>query len=101
MTSTQIKYVEATPNPQRGRLLYNSGKVGMNWRHDTAMFSKAGLDAETTIDDAPDAREPVRLRPALRPLAGASNYKNLDENGNISAYAFRTARSSSSGLWKR
>ena len=64
------------------------------------VLRKAGLDAETTMEIM--HRTPVNQYGSGLPydwLAGASNYKNLIENGNISAYAFRTKQELlSSGL---
>ena len=65
-----------------------------------ASYRKAGLDAETTMEIM--HKTPVSQFGSGLPydwLAGASNYKNLIENGNISAYAFRTKQELlSSGL---
>lgn len=64
------------------------------------VLRKAGLDAETTMEIM--HRTPVNQFGSGLPydwLAGASNYKNLIENGQISAYAFRTKQELlSSGL---
>ena len=95
------KYVGGDAQSPNGDASYNSGTVGMNCAGFISyVLRKAGLDAETTMEIiAPDARKPIRLRPAYDWLAGASNYKNLIENGNISAYAFRTKQELlSSGL---
>ena len=84
-----------------GDASYNSGAVGMNCAGFISyVLRKAGLDAETTMEIM--HRTPVNQYGSGLPydwLAGASNYKNLIENGNISAYAFRTKQELlSSGL---
>ena len=84
-----------------GDASYNSGTVGMNCAGFISyVLRKAGLDAETTMEIM--HRTPVNQYGSGLPydwLAGASNYKNLIENGNISAYAFRTKQELlSSGL---
>ena len=91
----------ATPNHQTGDASYNSGTVGMNCAGFISyVLRKAGLDAETTMEIM--HQTPVNQYGSGLPydwLAGASNYKNLIENGNISAYAFRTKQELlSSGL---
>ena len=84
-----------------GDTSYNSGTVGMNCAGFVSyVLRKAGLDAETAMEVM--HRTPVNQYGSGLPydwLAGASNYKNLIENGNISAYAFRTKQELlSSGL---
>ena len=84
-----------------GDTSYNSGAAGMNCAGFISyVLRKAGLDAETTMEIM--HRTPVNQYGSGLPydwLAGASNYKNLIENGNISAYAFRTKQELlSSGL---
>ena len=84
-----------------GDASYNSGTVGMNCAGFISyVLRKAGLDAETTMEIM--HQTPVNQYGSGLPydwLAGASNYKNLIENGNISAYAFRTKQELlSSGL---
>ncbi len=84
-----------------GDASYNSGTVGMNCAGFISyVLRKAGLDAETTMEIM--HRTPVNQYGSGLPydwLAGASNYKNLIENGNLTAYAFRTKQELlSSGL---
>lgn len=95
------KYVGGDAQSPNGNTSYNSGTVGMNCGGFVAyVLRKAGLDAETTMEIM--HRTPVNQFGSGLPydwLAGASNYKNLIENGQISAYAFRTKQELlSSGL---
>ena len=95
------KYVGGDAQSPNGDASYNSGKVGMNCAGFISyVLRKAGLDAETTMEIM--HQTPVNQYGSGLPydwLAGASNYKNLIENGNISAYAFRTKQELlSSGL---
>ena len=95
------KYVGGDAQSPNGDTSYNSGSVGMNCGGFVAyVLRKAGLDAETTMEIM--HRTPVNQFGSGLPydwLAGASNYKNLIENGLISAYAFRTKQELlSSGL---
>ena len=95
------KYVGGDAQSPNGDTSYNSGAVGMNCAGFISyVLRKAGLDAETTMEIM--HRTPVNQYGSGLPydwLAGASNYKNLIENGNISAYAFRTKQELlSSGL---
>ena len=95
------KYVGGDAQSPNGDTSYNSGKVGMNCAGFISyVLRKAGLDAETTMEIM--HQTPVSQFGSGLPydwLAGASNYKNLIENGNISAYAFRTKQELlSSGL---
>lgn len=95
------KYVGGDAQSPNGDTSYNGGKVGMNCAGFISyVLRKAGLDAETTMEIM--HRTPVNQYGSGLPydwLAGASNYKNLIENGNISAYAFRTKQELlSSGL---
>ena len=95
------KYVGGDAQSPNGDASYNSGTVGMNCAGFISyVLRKAGLDAETTMEIM--HRTPVNQYGSGLPydwLAGASNYKNLIENGNISAYAFRTKQELlSSGL---
>ena len=95
------KYVGGDAQSPNGDASYNSGTVGMNCGGFISyVLRKAGLDAETTMEIM--HRTPVNQYGSGLPydwLAGASNYKNLVENGNISAYAFRTKQELlSSGL---
>ena len=95
------KYVGGDAQSPNGDASYNSGSVGMNCGGFVAyVLRKAGLDAETTMEIM--HRTPVNQFGSGLPydwLAGASNYKNLIENGQISAYAFRTKQELlSSGL---
>ncbi len=95
------KYVGGDAQSPNGDTSYNSGTVGMNCAGFISyVLRKAGLDAETTMEIM--HRTPVNQYGSGLPydwLAGASNYKNLIENGNISAYAFRTKQELlSSGL---
>lgn len=95
------KYVGGDAQSPNGDASYNSGSVGMNCGGFISyVLRKAGLDAETTMEIM--HRTPVNQFGSGLPydwLAGASNYKNLIENGNISAYAFRTKQELlSSGL---
>ena len=95
------KYVGGDAQSPNGDTSYNTGKVGMNCAGFISyVLRKAGLDAETTMEIM--HRTPVNQYGSGLPydwLAGASNYKNLIENGNISAYAFRTKQELlSSGL---
>ena len=94
-------YAGGDAQPPNGDASYNSGTVGMNCAGFISyVLRKAGLDAETTMEIM--HRTPVNQYGSGLPydwLAGASNYKNLIENGNISAYAFRTKQELlSSGL---
>ena len=95
------KYVGGDAQSPNGDASYNSGTVGMNCGGFISyVLRKAGLDAETTMEIM--HRTPVNQFGSGLPydwLAGASNYKNLIENGQISAYAFRTKQELlSSGL---
>ena len=95
------KYVGGDAQSPNGDASYNSGSVGMNCGGFISyVLRKAGLDAETTMEIM--HRTPVNQFGSGLPydwLAGASNYKNLIENGLISAYAFRTKQELlSSGL---
>ena len=95
------KYVGGDAQSPNGDASYNSGTVGMNCGGFIFyVLRKAGLDAETTMEIM--HRTPVNQFGSGLPydwLAGASNYKNLIENGQISAYAFRTKQELlSSGL---
>ena len=95
------KYVGGDAQSPNGDASYNSGTVGMNCAGFISyVLRKAGLDAETTMEIM--HRTPVNQYGSGLPydwLAGASNYKNLIENGNIRAYAFRTKQELlSSGL---
>ena len=95
------KYVGGDAQSPNGDASYNSGTVGMNCAGFISyVLRKAGLDAETTMEIM--HQTPVSQFGSGLPydwLAGASNYKNLVENGNISAYAFRTKQELlSSGL---
>ena len=94
-------YAGGDAQSPNGDTSYNSGAVGMNCAGFISyVLRKAGLDAETTMEIM--HRTPVNQYGSGLPydwLAGASNYKNLIENGNISAYAFRTKQELlSSGL---
>ena len=86
------KYVGGDAQSPNGDTSYNSGTAGMNCAGFISyVLRKAGLDAETTMEIM--HQTPVSQFGSGLPydwLAGASNYKNLIENGNISAYAFRT-----------
>ena len=97
------KYVGGDAQSPNGDTSYNSGKVGMNCAGFISyVLRKAGWTRKPPWNHAPNTRESVRLRPALRLAGGASNYKNLIENGNISAYAFRTKQELlSSRAWPR
>lgn len=95
------KYVGGDAQSPNGDTSYNSGTVGMNCGGFVSyVLRAAGLDAETTMEIM--HRTPVNQYGSGLPydwLAGASNYKNLIQNGNISAYAFRTKQELlSSGL---
>lgn len=95
------KYVGGDAQSPNGDASYNSGTVGMNCGGFVSyVLRAAGLDAETTMEIM--HRTPVNQYGSGLPydwLAGASNYKNLIENGQISAYAFRTKQELlSSGL---
>ena len=95
------KYVGGDAQSPNGDASYNSGTVGMNCAGFISyVLRKAGLDAETTMEIM--HRTPVNQYGSGLPydwLAGASNYKNLIENGNLTAYAFRTKQELlSSGL---
>ena len=86
-----------SPNGDTG---YN-GHAGLNCGGFVSyVLRAAGLDAEKAMEIM--HRTPVNQYGSGLPydwLAGASNYKNLIENGNISAYAFRTKQELlSSGL---
>ena len=94
-------YAGGDAQSPNGDASYNSGAVGMNCAGFISyVLRKAGLDAETTMEIM--HRTPVNQYGSGLPydwLAGASNYKDLIENGNISAYAFRTKQELlSSGL---
>ena len=94
-------YAGGDAQSPNGDVSYNSGTVGMNCAGFISyVLRKAGLDAETTMEIM--HKTPVSQFGSGLPydwLAGASNYKNLIENGNISAYAFRTKQELlSSGL---
>ena len=94
-------YAGGDAQSPNGDASYNSGAVGMNCAGFISyVLRKAGLDAETTMEIM--HRTPVNQYGSGLPydwLAGASNYKNLIENGNISAYAFRAKQELlSSGL---
>ena len=94
-------YAGGDAQSPNGDTSYNSGATGMNCAGFISyVLRKAGLDAETTMEIM--HRTPVNQYGSGLPydwLAGASNYKNLVENGNISAYAFRTKQELlSSGL---
>lgn len=94
-------YAGGDAQSPNGDTSYNSGTVGMNCAGFISyVLRKAGLDAETTMEIM--HQTPVNQYGSGLPydwLAGASNYKNLIENGNISAYAFRTKQELlSSGL---
>ena len=94
-------YAGGDAQSPNGDTSYNSGTVGMNCAGFISyVLRKAGLDAETTMEIM--HQTPVNQYGSGLPydwLAGASNYKNLVENGNISAYAFRTKQELlSSGL---
>ena len=94
-------YAGGDAQSPNGDTSYNSGTAGMNCAGFISyVLRKAGLDAETTMEIM--HRTPVNQYGSGLPydwLAGASNYKNLIENGNISAYAFRTKQELlSSGL---
>ena len=94
-------YAGGDAQSPNGDTSYNSGAAGMNCAGFISyVLRKAGLDAETTMEIM--HRTPVNQYGSGLPydwLAGASNYKNLIENGNISAYAFRTKQELlSSGL---
>ena len=95
------KYVGGDAQSPNGDTSYNSGTVGMNCGGFVSyVLRKAGLDADLVMEIM--HRTPVSQFGSGLPydwLAGASNYKNLIENGNISAYAFRTKQELlSSGL---
>ncbi len=94
-------YAGGDAQSPNGDASYNSGTVGMNCAGFISyVLRKAGLDAETTMEIM--HRTPVNQYGSGLPydwLAGASNYKNLVENGNLTAYAFRTKQELlSSGL---
>ena len=94
-------YAGGDAQSPNGDASYNSGAAGMNCAGFISyVLRKAGLDAETTMEIM--HRTPVNQYGSGLPydwLAGASNYKDLIENGNISAYAFRTKQELlSSGL---
>ena len=94
-------YAGGDAQSPNGDTSYNSGAAGMNCAGFISyVLRKAGLDAETTMEIM--HKTPVSQFGSGLPydwLAGASNYKNLIENGNISAYAFRTKQELlSSGL---
>ncbi len=83
-----------------GDTSYN-GHAGLNCAGFVSyVLRKAGLDAETVMEVM--HQTPVNQYGSGLPydwLAGASNYKNLIENGNLTAYAFRTKQELlSSGL---
>ena len=83
-------YAGGDAQSPNGDTSYNSGTMGMNCAGFISyVLRKAGLDAETTMEIM--HRTPVNQYGSGLPydwLAGASNYKNLIENGNISAYRF-------------
>ena len=85
-------YAGGDAQSPNGDTSYNSGTVGMNCGGFISyVLRKAGLDAETTMEIM--HQTPVSQFGSGLPydwLAGASNYKNLIENGNLTAYAFRT-----------
>ena len=94
-------YAGGDAQSPNGDTSYNSGTVGMNCAGFISyVLRKAGLDAETTMEIM--HQTPVNQYGSGLTydwLAGASNYKKLIENGNISAYAFRTKQELlSSGL---
>ena len=94
-------YAGGDAQSPNGDTSYNSGAAGMNCAGFISyVLRKAGLDAETTMEIM--HKTPVSQFGSGLPydwLAGASNYKNLIENGNISAYAFLTKQELlSSGL---
>ena len=94
-------YAGGDAQSPNGDTSYNSGAAGMNCAGFISyVLRKAGLDAETTMEIM--HRTPVNQYGSGLPydwLAGASNYKNLVENGNLTAYAFRTKQELlSSGL---
>ena len=94
-------YAGGDAQSPNGDASYNSGAAGMNCAGFISyVLRKAGLDAETTMEIM--HRTPVNQYGSGLPydwLAGASNYKNLVENGNLTAYAFRTKQELlSSGL---
>ena len=94
-------YAGGDAQSPNGDTSYNSGTVGMNCGGFISyVLRKAGLDAETTMEIM--HKTPVSQFGSGLPydwLAGASNYKNLVENGNLTAYAFRTKQELlSSGL---
>ena len=94
-------YAGGDAQSPNGDTSYNSGAAGMNCAGFISyVLRKAGLDAETAMEIM--HQTPVSQFGSGLPydwLAGASNYKNLIENGNISAYAFRTKQELlSSGL---
>ena len=94
-------YAGGDAQSPNGDTSYNSGAAGMNCAGFISyVLRKAGLDAETTMEIM--HKTSVSQFGSGLPydwLAGASNYKNLIENGNISAYAFRTKQELlSSGL---
>ena len=83
-----------------GDTSYN-GHAGLNCAGFVSyVLRKAGLDAETVMEVM--HQTPVNQYGSGLPydwLAGASNYKNLIENGNLTTYAFRTKQELlSSGL---
>lgn len=95
------KYVGGDAQSPNGDTSYNDGTVGMNCGGFVSyVLRKAGLDADLVMEIM--HRTPVNQFGSGLPydwLAGASNYKNLIENGQISAYAFRTKQELlSSGL---
>ena len=85
-------YAGGDAQSPNGDASYNSGAAGMNCAGFISyVLRKAGLDAETTMEIM--HKTPVSQFGSGLPydwLAGASNYKNLIENGNLTAYAFRT-----------
>ena len=94
-------YAGGDAQSPNGDTSYNSGTAGMNCAGFISyVLRKAGLDAETTMEIM--HQTPVSQFGSGLPydwLAGASNYKNLIENGNLTAYAFRTKQELlSSGL---
>lgn len=94
-------YAGGDAQSPNGDASYSSGTVGMNCAGFISyVLRKASLDAETTMEIM--HRTPVNQYGSGLPydwLAGASNYKNLIENSNLTAYAFRTKQELlSSGL---
>ena len=93
-------YAGGDAQSPNGDTNYN-GHAGLNCAGFVSyVLRKAGLDAETVMEVM--HQTPVNQYGSGLPydwLAGASNYKNLIENGNLTAYAFRTKQELlSSGL---